>query len=562
MEERIVQDLAGLRTKKLIQLEGQSDAAEWAPAAAWRVRFELLSNPAEGFEIEVSEETIIGIMDGGKNTIDLKPYGAIDLGVSRRHLKLLPTPTELIAIDLQSTNGTYLNELLLYPKTAYRLLDGDMLSLGKLEFVLHIVIRPGESGADMRARADLAEALAEIGKAITSQLDLNLILDRALEMARTLTFAGETSIWLIDPENKDLFLVAEQGMGKGEIRHMRLPAANSLMHQVIETRKSLRLHSNGDDGMKIQTGYLVQSLLYVPLMHRGMMFGVLAASHRSKNRIFTARDERLLEALADFVAIAVQNANLYAEIQEADRLKSEMIQNISHEFRTPLTYVVGYVGMMLEEHERLAPEHKQDLEIILFQTQRLTWLIDNFLSLATAEEITEKRIPTNPRDLLQQVFSAAQLAAGERGITLQFESEASLPEVDVNPLAILQVIDNLLGNALKFTPKGGEVRLSARYDTFREKIIVSIADTGIGIPEDMRDRIFDRFYQVDGSPSRRYQGVGIGLSVCKAIIGAHGEEIWVSCPSEGGAIFTFTLPLASTIPMTPQQIAIAEMSQD
>lgn len=560
MEERIVQDLADLRTKKLIHVEGQPENTEGISPPAWRIRFELLHNPAEGFEIEIVDETVLGIMDG---SIDLKPYNGIDLGVSRRHLKLLPTPTELIAIDLQSTNGTYLNERLLYPKTPYRLADGDVLSLGKLELVLHIVIRPGESGADVRARADLAEALVEMGKAITSQLDLPTILDRALEMARKLTLAGETSLWLIDPTNKDLFLVAEQGIEDEEVRHMRMPAASALMHQVMETRKSLRMQSNGSgDSLKVATGYLVQSLLYVPLIHRGMMFGVLAAAHRNRNRTFTARDERLLEALADFVAIAVQNANLYNEVQEADHLKTEMIQNISHEFRTPLTYVVGYIGMMLEDSEQLAPEHKEYLEVIRYQTKRMTWLIDNFVSLATTEEITAKRASTDPQEMLQHVVCAAQIVAAERGITLQFESEECLPEVDVNPLSILQVIDNLLGNALKFTPEGGEVRLSARYDIMRDRVVVSVADTGIGIPEDARDRIFERFYQVDGSARRRYQGVGIGLSVCKAIIEAHGETIWASFPPEGGSIFTFTLPLAAQEHVPVDAIYASELSQD
>ncbi len=556
MEERLVTDLSTLSTKELTGLDHET--GERAQNLRWRLHFELPTSPDQGFDLELNREWTLGIASGPDVT-DLKPFGAVDLGVSRRHLKLLPTETELISIDLGSTNGTRLNDRQLVRNMPYRLIDGDSICLGKLEFVMRVISRPGESDADLRAQADLSEALAQMAKSITSQLDLDLILDRALEMAMSLTLAGEVSVWLLDEKTQELFLVAERGIQDEQVRRMRLPVKSPVLNEVIQTRRPYRARrSDSGEPIKVKTGYIVGALLYVPLIHQDTVFGVLAAAHRSGDKTFSARDERLLEAMADFVALAMHNARLYQKMQEADRLKGEMIQNVSHEFRTPLTYIVGYVELLLDDPGTKLPSEALDsLGIVSKQAQRLTWLVENFVSLESVQHLVAKRTSVDIKQLLNEAVSSARLLAAGREINLALDVQDNMPDSLINKMAILQVLDNLISNAVKFTPEDGKIIIQAKYSQEDKKIRLLVADTGIGIPEEEHERVFERFYQVDGSSRRRFGGVGIGLSVCKAIIDAHGEKIWIESPPEGGTTFAFTLPVAPAMPVfkdTPEEI--------
>lgn len=234
----------------------------------------------------------------------------------------------------------------------------------------------------------------------------------------------------------------------------------------------------------------------------------------------------------------------YEALQEVDRLKTIMIQNVSHEFRTPLTYIVGYVGLLLDEAQDMGPlteEQRRSLTIIAEQAQRLRHLMDRFVAM---ERVSEGALDLQQSDLaalIERSVEAAQLLATNARLTLTQEVAASLPPVRVDVLAVQQVLENLLSNAIKFTPAGG--RVTVRAWASGAWVYVAVADTGIGIPPEEQERIFERFYQVDGSPSRRYAGVGLGLAICKQTVEAHGGRIWVESQPGQGSTFTFTLPI-------------------
>lgn len=554
MQERVVPnfDVKNINTKQLpdhvSQVNNVSDHA-------WYLRVELVEDSGRGFDIELRDEITFGIAVTDSNAADLKPFNGVDLGVSRRHLKLTVSASDLVIIDLNSTNGTRLNDRPIEPQTPYRLLDGDILSLGRLDLVVRVIMRPGESSADLRAQADLAEALIQIGKSLTAEMNMDEIFAQAIDLTISLTSAGEASIWIFDPFTEQFRLAASHAGSK--------PADPARTHpmllRVLQTGESIRTRQQ--DLVCPNPDVSRNEALYVPMHYKKGVIGVLSAVHRSENRAFTSRDERLLEALADFVAIAVRNTALYQELQDADRLKGEMIQNIAHEFRTPLTYAVGYVALMLEDTDKLDPDHKTYLEVVMQQTHRLQWLIKNFVSLATLEQVVAERAPIATNMLIKEAYEAARIAAHNAGIELCLTAEPNLPVVQINALAILQVIDNFLSNALKFTPKGGRVTLQAAYDAQKSRVIFSVADTGIGIPENCRQRVFDRFYQVDGTATRRYSGVGIGLALCKAIVEAHGEDIWLESPSTGGCVFSFTMRPAAVID-EPAKIACEAAAGD
>jgi PAS domain S-box-containing protein len=236
----------------------------------------------------------------------------------------------------------------------------------------------------------------------------------------------------------------------------------------------------------------------------------------------------------------------YEELQEADRIKSEMIQNVSHEFRTPLSYIIGYTGILLDEElgiGALTEEQRNFLKIVARQSERLTWLLKNFVAIQSTAEIAsgeKQNVPIGP--LLEETLQSADKEAAEAQITLSLEVELDLPLVRIQRMAISQVLVNLVSNAMKFTPDGGEVSMRATLDPDSGKVRVAVSDTGPGIPEEYQEHIFERFYQVDGTATREYGGVGLGLALCKEIVEGHGETIWVESTPGQGAKFTFTLP--------------------
>ncbi|MFO7678750.1 MAG: GAF domain-containing protein [Chloroflexota bacterium] len=294
----------------------------------WRVRLELASDPTQRIGLLINGEVVLGRDIEGEDTINLAPFDAGKFGMSRRHLMLRPTASHLYATDLGSTNGTTRNGRSIGVRTPYPLTSGDMLSLGKLRIGFTIEERPHFQTGILEKKIDLADALTEIAKSITSQLDLDQVLNQMVETAMTLTSAGETSIWLVDEVSGDLFLEAQRGIEDETITRMRLPIdGESLAGKVITTGQPMRVwRQPGEDQIKVKTNYLVEALAYVPLTLGGVTFGVLAATHRESGKRFDNRDERLLAAIADFAAIAVQNARTY---QATDRALARRYEELS-----------------------------------------------------------------------------------------------------------------------------------------------------------------------------------------------------------------------------------------
>ncbi|MCA9872986.1 MAG: GAF domain-containing protein [Anaerolineales bacterium] len=279
----------------------------------WRIRLDLATDTQRRLGFDINGEVILGRDVEEGNLVDLQAFDASSLGVSRRHLMLRPSATHLYAIDVGSTNGTLRNGRSIGIKTPYSLSDGDVLTLGQLRLVLHIIEKPQFQTGVLERKIDLADAMTEIAKSITSQLDLDEVLNQVVEAAMNLTSAGETSIWLVDETSGELFLEAQRGIEDEAIQRLRLPIdEDTPAGKVIQTGQPLRVwRQPGEDQIKVKTNYLVEALAYVPITLGGVTFGVLAATHRQPGKRFDRRDERLLTAIADFAAIAIQNARMY-----------------------------------------------------------------------------------------------------------------------------------------------------------------------------------------------------------------------------------------------------------
>ncbi len=271
------------------------------------------------------------------------------------------------------------------------------------------------------------------------------------------------------------------------------------------------------------------------------------------------------------------------ELKELDEMKSNFLATISHELRTPLTPIKGYVQSMLSEVlGPLNPTQRKGLSIISESVDRLHGLIEDLLAFIKMDRdeisLDLQNFPVS--SLIQERVERALPKAKEKGIVLNTELEPNLPDVKADPEEIGRVLSSLLDNAIKFTPSGGTVTVKAKLvhgpviaselvsdedvaDELRRYIRepstvnrqqdsdfveVSVTDTGIGIPPDKIEKIFDQFYQVDSSSTRGYGGVGIGLAIVKQILEAHGSRVVVRSKEGVGSTFSFRLPLVSKSP--------------
>ncbi|MCP4359702.1 MAG: GAF domain-containing protein [Chloroflexi bacterium] len=285
----------------------------------WRICFEIGSETIQYLGLDVNGEISLGRGIDAPDLVDLTPYEAEHRGVSRQHATLRPTPNNLYLIDFGSTNGTLRNDRSIGTNTPYALADNDRLTLGHLEMKIQIVERPYLQTTPLKQKPDLVDALSQIASAITSQLNLEEVMNQVAATAMSLTAAGETTIWLVDENSGELFLEAELGIDDARLRRTRMPIREDTpAGQVISTGKPVRTHRQpGQEKPQLMTGYLVEALAFVPITLGGVTFGVLSAVHHKKGQLFDAHDEQLLSAIADFAAIAIQNARLYQATDDA-----------------------------------------------------------------------------------------------------------------------------------------------------------------------------------------------------------------------------------------------------
>jgi signal transduction histidine kinase len=233
------------------------------------------------------------------------------------------------------------------------------------------------------------------------------------------------------------------------------------------------------------------------------------------------------------------------QLAQLDREKSRFTANVHHELRTPLTLMLAPLDAMLEgEFGAVSDLQRQYLKTMHSNARRLLKLINNLLDLARIEgnQLRVTRVPTRVGDLLGELLASARPLAERKGVALEARGLEALPEVHVDSEALEKVVVNLVGNALKFTDRGGRIELSGEAAA-DGGIRLVVADTGTGIPPDQIERIFDRFAQVDGSGTRRHEGTGIGLSLVKELVELHGGRVWATSEGLGrGTQMHVTLP--------------------
>jgi signal transduction histidine kinase len=262
---------------------------------------------------------------------------------------------------------------------------------------------------------------------------------------------------------------------------------------------------------------------------------------------FDGDDLALIEAIAARSALAVENARLFAGAQAATRLRDRMLSVVAHDLRNPLALVAMNAEMLLEMIDPDAdPYQLEMLSSLERAASRMQRLVEDLLDMSGIEQggLSVQPSPCSLESLCREAIASATLAARGAGISLAIEVQRELPFVMADDARLLQVLSNLIGNALKFTPAGGVVTLVC--ERIAGDVRVSVRDTGSGIPADQVPHVFGAFWQARDADRR---GVGLGLWIARTIVESHGGRIWVESREGEGSTFTFTIPVAAP-PMT------------
>ncbi len=230
-------------------------------------------------------------------------------------------------------------------------------------------------------------------------------------------------------------------------------------------------------------------------------------------------------------------------VSELSQLKANFISNISHELRTPLTHVKGYLELLITESlGKITDEQKHALHVTQQSTNNLESLIEDLImvSLASRGEMSLKQEAVDLRRIASLVVKSSAEKAQKRGVTLHVMADEDVPSVQADPQKIAWVLNHLIDNGIKFTPSGGRVIVNLKREG-ENLVVITVTDTGIGIPAERQKDIFEPFHQLDGSSTRRYGGTGLGLSLVREIIEAHGSMIEVQSLEGRGSSFKFPL---------------------
>lgn len=228
--------------------------------------------------------------------------------------------------------------------------------------------------------------------------------------------------------------------------------------------------------------------------------------------------------------------------KEAEQIKNQLLSTVSHELRTPLASIKGFATTLLRQDVKWDDATQREfLRIIEEESNRLEELIDNLLDMSQVEAgaLRIHREPVQLRRLVREAVEMAQRTTETHWFVMDLPAE--LPRVWADPRRLRQVLNNLLENAIKYAPGGGQITVTCEEEG--DRVIVGIADQGEGIPREYLDRIFDRFFQVDGASTRKTGGSGLGLAIAKGIIEAHGGTIWAESNAGEGSMFRFSLPI-------------------
>jgi GAF domain-containing protein len=444
-------------------------------------------------------------------------------------------------------------------------LDTDTLAvLEALSAQLAVAVENARLFTEARRHAEEVSALLTTTLTVSSSMDLPVRLQAIAHHARQLAKADSCTIYQLAEDGlrlKPKIALDERYiqeimedvvmLGEGLIGYVAQKGVGELVNRADLDPRARQIPG---------TPLSPESLMAVPLSIGQKVTGVMAV-YREGAVEFDPHDFELLTSFAAQAAVAIESAELvaklmeranslqvaYNELAEMDRLKDEMAQNISHELRTPLTFLKSYLEMLVNgDFGALQPAQEQSLRIVIDKSRALERLVNDITTLQTVTAATLQWQTVDLRELTQAALEGVLAKGRENNLELLCQVTNRPVLVRADPLRLAQVLDNLLGNAVKFTEPGGRIWLRLMVEGHQAR--VEVQDTGVGIALEYQSRIFERFYQANGAVARRHGGLGLGLAICKRIIEAHDGQVGVKSEPGQGALFFFTLPLLGAPP--------------
>jgi PAS domain S-box-containing protein len=447
----------------------------------------------------------------------------------------------------------------------------------RMEGVVRDITERKKAVGQLQHALERIQALHEIGMAITSTLDLRRVLDILLEKLQLSTSYAAATVRLMNRRTGELEPVACRSIDEENWKKTFSRNPGGLSQLVLKTKTPVMIENVGKDPrtrhQEFMREYGLVSFLGIPLIARDEALGVLAVFTKEPHR-FDDEEVKFLTTLGGQAAIAIHNAQIYEGMVNANKVKEEFLGVMSHELRTPLSVVIGYAGMLKEGMlGEIAPQQKEALQKILSRAADQLHMINSIMQTTQLETraVMPEYHAINLPEMLTHLRSDLDTTHTKKDVALLWDYPLEPVHIVTDGAKVRQILQNLIGNALKFTDRGS-VTVSASLiedgrppfgvaneliqdsnltpsdpdlppQAVQRYLQIKVADTGIGISAEQLWSIFDKFFQVDSSQTRLYGGVGLGLYIVKTFTELLGGKVEVKSRRGSGTTFTVTLPM-------------------
>ncbi|WP_227009124.1 response regulator [Christiangramia fulva] len=437
--------------------------------------------------------------------------------------------------------------------------------------------RVAERTREVQKRLGELATINHVSTALTEKLKLNELIQLVGDEMKKLFNSDITYLALLDRENNIINFPYQDG---DNIKPQKI--GNGLTSKIITTGEPLLINRDTDivaefDKMGIkESGKRAVSYLGVPIPVEDKIIGAISVQSTQQESRFNEEDKRLLNTIAINVGVALHNAELFEQAreakiraEEANEAKSAFLSTVSHELRTPLTSVLGFAKIIRKRLEdkifpavniddqkikKTMKQVSENLDVVVSEGERLTTLINDVLDLAKIESgrMEWNMKPVLMQDAIGRAIASTKSLFENKKVSLKKNIPKDLPMVNGDEDKLIQVVINLLSNAVKFTDKG-KVQIEAYLE--KDQIIVEVQDTGIGIAEEDRHKVFEKFRQAGDTLTDKPKGTGLGLPICREIIEHHGGIIWMKSELGVGSTFFFSIPvLGEGVPQQPLEL--------